>query len=188
MPSREEIKATLSAHSTNERQWATRRYANVMPGYDIAFRNRAADKTVDSHDEFDGRRVTFLAQDGSIPEKPFYTGEAGNRGHLEVALNTALGALANRLKPDWAETAAQSLEYKERRLIVAESMFEAALWALALEPASSFPGIVYEDLDRFLYASGQRERVGDHLISAASGNMINVTRQNIETALEKAGS
>lgn len=185
MPSREEIIRLLSTATTDERQWFTRGYGSVVPRHDMEFRNRSADKTTDSHGVHEGRRVTWLAQDGSIPVLPYYTGDSAHYGHLERSLNTALGAVANRLKLPGQEQQEQSAEFKERRLIVAGPMFEVALTSVVSGPDYPDMPEIVEFLRQYLYDAGDREILDDETLGTIADNMVAITASNIEKALEK---
>lgn len=196
MPSRQEIFTQLNSHSTNERQAFTRAYADVVPGYPINFVDRDADKTVDSHDVVGSgesrQHVTRLALDGSIPELPYLTlsGDISGAGQLEKAADTALGAVANRLKPlegRASEAVKQTEAYKERRLIVRGAMIDAALLGLELEHVGGSDAYV-EDLSHFLYDAGDRLRLNDDTLSALAQNLSFVTTENIDAALQKTNA
>lgn len=196
MPSRQEIFTQLNSHSTNERQDFTRAYAGVIPGYPINFVDRDADKTVDSHDVVDlgesRQHVTRLALDGSIPVLPYLTlsGDIAGAGQLEKAADTALGAVANTLKPlegSASEATKQTEAYKERRLDVRNAMIDAALLAIELEHVGGSDAYV-NGLAHFLYDAGDRLRLNDDTLSALTQNLSFVTTGNIDAALQKTSS
>ncbi len=185
MSSRTEIIETLSQHTSVDRREFTQTYEHVA-GYPIEFGERAADKTADSHGEKGGKRVTFLAQDGSYPELPYFTDNSADH-IIGKSLDTGLGAVNNRLKaliPENPGQAPQGERYKGARED-ANIFFSHAAFVLleTAEVSDKLQGKGADALREFLAANGSvlsREQM-----HTASGNFIVATAANINTALKK---
>lgn len=185
MPSRTEIIEELSQHTSANRRDFIHTYEHAA-GYPIEFRERSADKTADSHGEKDGRRVTFLAQDGSYPELPYFTDESGDHV-IGKSLDTALGAVNNRLKaliPENPGQVPQGERYKQTRE-KANIFFSNAAFVLleTAEVSDDLQGEGADALREFLARNGSvlsREKM-----HTASGNFIVATAANINKALDR---
>ena len=161
MISSEEMKAALRIASTDSRQEYTRAYWDVIPGKPIIFTDRVPDKQIDSHfTSADGLRKTALALDGKLPELPYFTGDPEAYGHLELSLKTALGAIANRLKPVGSGNREQTTDFNLRR----QSLIA---------------------LDNFLYGAGKRIKLGKSAMRELSSGLVVVTTGNISSAYEE---
>lgn len=185
MPERNEIIDALSSQTTDSRRGFIRAYQDVTD-HSLEFGGRAADKTADSHGEKDGRRVTFLAQDGSYPELPYFTDESGDHA-IGKSLDTALGAVNNRLKalsPDNPGQSPQSELYKERREAVNLGISNAAFVLLESgEISGDLQGEAADQLREFLARNGSV--LSGEQMHTAAGNFIVATAANLNTALEE---
>lgn len=185
MPSRSEIIPVLSQHNSSDRRAFIKMYQHVV-GYPVEYGSRAADKSVDSHGEKDGRPVTFLAQDGSYPELPYFADESGDHV-IGKSLDTALGAVNNRLKVLRAEplsVSSQSERYKETRERANKFFSHAAFVLLeTAEVSDDLQGEGAEALREFLATNGSV--LSSEQMHTASGNFIVATAANINTALEQ---
>lgn len=183
MPLRSEIADTLSQHSTSDRRGFVTSYQHVAsPTHTLEFGNRAADKTADSHGEKDGRRVTFLAQDGSYTVLPYYMKDSDSA--LGKSLGTGLGALHNRLKIPGIENSKQSEDYKNRRGAVHTGIANAAFVLIEIgEITDDMQAEAADQLQAFLAMNGSVLSNTD--MSTTTGNFIVATARNINTALEE---
>lgn len=184
MVSRNEIIEELSSQTSDSRRGFIKEYQGVTD-YPIEFASRAADKTADSHGEKDGRRVTFLAQDGSYPELPYFTDEGDHV--IGKSLDTALGAVNNRLKalsPDNPGQSPQSEFFKERREAVNLGISNAAFVLLETgEVSDDLQGEAADQLREFLARNGSV--LSGEQMHTAAGNFIVATAANVNTALEE---
>ena len=188
MISSEEIKAALRIASTDSRQEYTRAYWDVIPGKPIIFTDRVPDKQIDSHfTSADGLRKTALALDGKLPELPYFTGDPEAYGHLELSLKTALGAIANRLKPVGSGNREQTTDFNLRRQSLIAPIFTAAFAGIKNEGTLTTDSdrVIKDTLHNFLYGAGKRIKLGKSAMRELSSGLVVVTTGNISSAYEE---